>query len=102
LGEQRAFGGPDSGALDVLASIVSFDSFSLLSSLPSSVSKHSLISPSLFYYLQPYFLIGAAGAGIAWAQEKWEGLSGSGRRGGYRTVQVDDDAEILRGAYEDD
>ncbi|KAL7415743.1 hypothetical protein BDY24DRAFT_337902 [Mrakia frigida] len=71
LGEQRPFGGPDSGPFEVLASI-------------------------------PYFLIGAAGAGIAWAQEKWEGFSGSGRRGGYRTVQVDDDAEILRGAYEDD
>jgi hypothetical protein len=53
----------------------------------------------------PYFLIGATGALFAWVEANWTRLPFVDQfrpRSGYRTVAVDDDAEILRGAYEDD
>jgi hypothetical protein len=76
LGDRGAFGGTSSGSgpLEILASV-------------------------------PYFLIGATGALFAWVEANWTRLPFVDQfrpRSGYRTVAVDDDAEILRGAYEDD
>lgn len=50
----------------------------------------------------PYFMLGVASAAAAWVQEQIpfiRGLFPGGRR--YRTVPIDEDAEILNG-YEED
>lgn len=71
LSEHRAFGG-ESGALSTLASV-------------------------------PYFVLGVAATAAAWIQERIpfvRGLFPGGQRS-YRTVPIDEDAEILN-AYEED
>ncbi|CDZ97982.1 Sortilin and related receptors [Phaffia rhodozyma] len=53
----------------------------------------------------PYVLIGATGAAWAWVESKVRTIPFFNKmqsRRGYRNVPVDDDAEILRGTYDDE
>lgn len=51
----------------------------------------------------PYFLLGVAATAAAWVQERIPFVRGlfEGRRRSYRTVPIDEDAEILN-AYDED
>lgn len=44
----------------------------------------------------PWFVVGIAGVGWEWVTSRMRDMSGGRRRGGYRNISVDEDAQVLR------